>query len=210
MTEIHVQKKKKPVWPWVVGLILIVVVILLLVDNGAQKKAEMAVTEREIPEEVTDYILYVRQTDASDTMNIHHEYTSEGIQKLASALEALVDEINSQEVEMDEKKDRLNQIADYIQKNPQQLTHSDSIRAAFELASDIIVTIQQAHFPEVSEDVQNLQSAATAVNPGTPTLDQSAQIEGFFEESASALDALAQRMTITEIAAAKIVKTKKG
>ncbi|HET6245194.1 MAG: hypothetical protein H0V01_12005 [Bacteroidetes bacterium] len=206
MAEIHIQKKKKPVWPWVIALILIIVVILLLVDNGEQRVIDSDLAKTEVPEEVTDYIKYVRQTDPEEKMDQSHEYSSQSILKLASALDALVNETNSETAEIKEKKEQLKQTAQNIQKDPQSLAHADSLRSAFELASDIIVAVQEEHFPEVSNEVQNLKSTARAVDPNTPALKQGTQIIDFFEEAAFALDAMTQKMSVSE---AKIGKTKK-
>jgi hypothetical protein len=195
MTEIHIEKKPKPVWPWIIGALLFILAIILVFGNGWQDNLKSEVAgEQEVPREVTEYISYVRETEPAEEMDLHHDYTSEGIQRLALALEALVDETDTEGTDMDDKKDRLKQTADFIQQDPYSSTHADSIRAAFNIASELIASIQQQNFPELTSETERVRSAARDVDPQTLTLEQKTHVQHFFEESASALDAMAGRM----------------
>jgi hypothetical protein len=199
MADINIEKKPKSVWPWIVGSILFVLAIILIFGDGWQQKMGddspvAGITNGNgVPQEIEDYIAFVRTTEPSREMEMDHDYTAEGIQKLAAALDALVNETDS-DVNINDKKDRLKQTADYIQQDPYSTSHADSIKAAFTIASEIIASVQQQNFPGLSSETASVKSAAQNIDPGTQTLDQKEQVKDFFEESASALDAMAKHM----------------
>jgi hypothetical protein len=199
MAEIKIEKKNRPVWPWILAAVIVILAVVLLIPGDTGRNAEQAVTEitgndrGEVPNEISEYVTFVKGREGTDEMGLHHEYTSEGIRKLSSALEALVDETGTDDNRMNENKNRLREIADYIQDDPQSLTHADSIRAAFVIASDVIVSVIDQNFPELKSESERVQSSARDVGPETATLEQQESVQSFFEESASALNEIAKR-----------------
>jgi hypothetical protein len=199
MTEIHIEKKPKPLWPWIIGALFIVLAIILIFGDTWQKNigddlpAADITGNKAVPQEIENYIAFVKNTEPNEEMEKNHQYTSEGIQKLASALDALVDE-TAVDVIINEKKDRLRQTAAYFQQDPYSSSHADSIKMAFNLASEIIMSMQQQAFPELGSEAESVRSAAQNVDQETLTLDQKGQVKTFFEESASAIDAMARNI----------------
>ncbi|MBA3901528.1 MAG: hypothetical protein H0X62_15220 [Bacteroidetes bacterium] len=198
MAEIDIQKKKKPIWPWILGILVIIAAIVLLGreetrDEVGETVAPITNGEAEVPEEISEYVAYIRQTEPTEEMGIHHEYTAEGLRKLASALDALVSETDTDDVEISDKRGRIEEAANYIQQDPYAGTHADTIKAAFVVASQVILALQRQNFPDLSNEAQNLHSTAQDIDAQTLTLEQQEGVKEFFEESASTLDAMARR-----------------
>jgi hypothetical protein len=199
MAEIKIEKKDRPVWPWILAAIIVIFAAVLLLRDDTRQDAKQVVSgttsddRGEVPDEISQYVAYVQGRDGTQEMDLHHEYTSEGIQKLASALDALVDETDTENTEVNDKRDRLKDIADYIQDDSQSLTHADSIRTAFVIASDVIASVIAQNFPELSAESQNVQSSARELSTEKPTLEQRDNVQGFFEDSATALNEISKR-----------------
>jgi oligoendopeptidase F len=198
MAEINIQKKKRPIWPWILGILVIVAAIILLGRDDTRKEAEQAVApitngDSEVPEEISEYVAFVRTSDTEQQMEIDHNYTAEGLQRLASALDALVSDTETDNMNMDDRKNRIEEVANYIQQDPHAGTHADSIRAAFMVASEVIEAVQRQNFPNLSGEAQSVRSAAQGIDPNTLTLEQTENVKRFFDESASALNEMAKR-----------------
>jgi hypothetical protein len=198
MAQIDIQKKKKPIWPWILGILVIIAAIVLLGREDTPQEAEETVAPvtngtTQVPEQISEYVAYVQQADPSEEMGIHHEYTAEGLRKLASALDALVSETNTENVEITDQKNRIEEAANYIQQEPYAGTHADTIKAAFVVAAQVISTVQRQNFPNLSTEAQNLSSTARNIDPQTLTLEQKEGVQEFFDQSASTLDAMAKR-----------------
>jgi hypothetical protein len=198
MAEIDIQKKKKPIWPWLLGILVLIAAIVLLGRDQTNDDTREAVTpttesRREVPEEISEYVSYVNQSDGTAEMGPNHEYAAEGLRKLAAAIDALVNETDTDDSQISDKRNRIEEAANYIQQDPYAGTHADSIKAAFMLASEVIASVQSQNFPELSNEAQNLRNTAQDINPQTLTLEQRSGVQEFFEESASTLDAMARR-----------------
>lgn len=217
MAEIIVEPDKKnnnnnPIWPWILGLLLLVGVIWAAVEllGDDEPEREMAAVEtpviieeeRVVNEDVAyygpvqEYVNFV-QSDASNNpdMGLDHEYTSEGIQKLKTALVAIADEQAAGDVNIEQKKETLNQAADNIQTDPMSTEHANSIKSAFTAAADLMDALQERSFPNLNNDVQEVQDAANSIETGTQTLNQKDQVKEFFKESSEALQAMADTPT---------------
>ena len=46
MTEINIQRKKRPVWPWIVGLLVIIALIWLLSEAFDNDREEIDNTDK--------------------------------------------------------------------------------------------------------------------------------------------------------------------
>ncbi len=221
MADINIQKKERPVWPWVLGILAVLALVFFLFRNndgddrrqaatttttrdtvdrtatgagigaGAGAGAATGTAAREdMPRGVENFVEYVNENNARQEASLDHEYTADGINRLARALDDLADRANVDGDDFDARKDRLKEQADAIQKDPHSLQHANIIRDAFTSAADMMETIQRQAYPDHGNQVSQVRQAANNINPNQQTLNQKQQIESFFERSSQALQAM--------------------
>lgn len=137
----------------------------------------------------------VDQTTTAETadashMGIEHGYTSEGIQKLSAALNALADN-SADDVNINQQRERFRQNADKIQQDPQSLQHANTIRQTFVEASALMASIKERNYADSGADVDDVREAAEDIDGSTPTLDQKDKIKEFFSKAGDAIEAMA-------------------
>jgi hypothetical protein len=225
MADINIQKKERPVWPWVLGILAVLALVFFLFRNndgddrrqaatttttrdtvdrratdrtatgagmGARTGAGAAGTEarEDMPRNVENFVEYVNENSARQEADLDHDYTADGIRRLARALDDLADRANMDGDDFDARKDRLKEQADAIQKNPQSLQHANIIRDAFTSAADMMESIQRQAYPNHGNQVSQVRQAANNINPNQQTMNQKGQIDTFFERSSQALQAM--------------------
>lgn len=216
MAEIKIEKKSKPVWPWLLGLLLLVLLAWGAFEVFQDDRQEVAVTEnrdftepqadeQQQPEQQTgtdgtagltagpvqEYVEFTNQTEDAE-MGVDHEFTSEGLNKLAEALEDVADNAGIEDEQLQANIEDIKSKADFIQEDWEDLTHADSIRAAFASANDAFETIQQQEFPQQSQQVDELKQQAQEVKPGAMTLEQRQEVKEYFDKSAETLETFAR------------------
>ncbi len=192
MAEIKIEKKK-PVWPWVL-LVLIVLglIIYFLAFNESEEESTIIPTDTEVSEStqvnpdnstVNDYVEFINNDP--DQMGLDHEYTNEALRKLTDATEAIANEVDY-DVEGD-----IQSVRDYAQKvtqDPFETTHANSIKSAADILANVLQNIQQADYPGLNNQAQNVRNAASAITPEELTLDQKEAVKNFFREAANLLE----------------------
>lgn len=202
MADIHIKKKNnnQPVWPWVLGILVIAGLIwaaVELFDTDAQREYGPVATdepalqdeegEADLMNEVEDFVGFVEERDAMEERGLDHEYTHDGLNKLADALDAMDNELDLDDLNVGEQTDRIRDNADYLQEDPESLTHADSIRSAFEVANELISQIQSRYFPNLEGEVNELRNQAQNLDPNQPALDQKNAIEQYFTRASEIL-----------------------
>ncbi len=207
MAEIEIQKKKNNnIWPWIIGLIIAAILVWLLIeafddDNiddepatttetiGSEPGA-VAIISDEMPDEVEEYVTFAQQ-ETDGEMDLSHAYTSEGIMKLAAALDALVEQKDIEGAEIDAKRSKMKRKANFIRQNEASTQHADSIKSAFAAATDLMMSIQQANYPNMNQQVNEVKTAADAIQPSEMTLNQKNSVKTFFEKSSQVVESMA-------------------
>lgn len=207
MAEIHVEKNRKPVWPWIVGILVILGIVWLVTDSPENTLEEGTavistqpgmepipgdadiVEEPEASETRTDlasvsYVDFVNNNDFKDHMGEDHEATGEALVKLSSALRNLSE--NNADFES-----AINQVAEdgrQIQQDPSSTGHANTLKSAFSSTADVLERIQAERFPDAESEVNDVREAATAFKADQQLLDQKNEIAAFFDESANAIE----------------------
>ena len=191
MAEIKIEKKK-PVWPWVILVLLIIggVLFWLLVDR--EKEAQNVITpisEETGQQEDTNYvdrnnpvITYVDFIE-SDTMQmgLDHKYTHKAFTLLA---EAVIYTAENRSYDLQKDISELKEKGDRIKKDPMSLTHANTIQDGFNKVITVFENMQQ----EVDiAALDKLKEYSGDLNPDVPTLEQKTAVKGFFGESAQIL-----------------------
>lgn len=209
MAEINIEKKKnkRPMWPWIIGLLLLGGIIWAIaeIDTGREEIAaveepyteEPIVTEPQanIIEEETpeDFVAYVEERAIKDQMGVDHAVTSSALVKLSHAIRDLARDDESYSRQINE----LEQAANQIESNPQSLQHADRLSDAFSQASNLLQQMQQNRFPEMQSEVEEVKQAATEVKGDQPMLNQKREVKTFFEKAADAVEKMREENTST-------------
>lgn len=196
MAEIKIEKKKQ-VWPWWVGGILILAfMVYFLMFRDADKNpivatdgAESVNTEevdllsvKENNIAVTAYVSFIE--NGQGVMSLDHAYTNEAFMKLVAATEAMAYELGFDvQAEMNQVKEYANSISS----DPFETTHADNIRNADILIARALERLQQAKYPSLAGEVGALKTAAESIKPGVLTLDQKDAVKDFFAKASDLL-----------------------
>ena len=198
MVEIHIEKKRSPVWPWFLAVALLLVVGWIAMDalrDDDPAVIEQAGLEREgtagtagaaVPAAVQDYVVFANES-AQPSVGREHEYTAEGIRRLSAALGAFI-ERGADDTETRTRFDRFRQSAERLQQDPQSTEHAGTVRDVFTSAVDVFESgrIDAA-------DVSRLRQTATSISADQPLLEQTDTVKQFFRQSAEALRRAAER-----------------
>lgn len=205
MAEEHVEQRK---WPGLWLKILAFVVIGLLMWAVWQFFKEGTKTARDgtpdttvavpavivdVPAQVSDFASFIRDNPAQEAMTLEHDYTSDGIRRLANALAAIVDQHDITDPDIKDKLDLLREHADRLQKDHHSTQHADTVRDAFILATGLIASIERQIEPDMKDGVSEVRRAAEAIDPDKLVLDQKAEVETFFKETSRLLNEMAHQ-----------------
>lgn len=215
------NKNKPSIWPWILGALLLIGLVWVLVGSDDDDEVEQVATTTAVEREpasnntyaetaaagpVAEFIRFandeeryerenVANTDNTTTtegeMGLNHNYTSEGIQKLSAALNALADNAAG-DSNVEQKRQMFKQNADKIQQDAQSLDHANTIRATFVSAADLMASIKQSSYPDSDVDAEELKKAAEEIDPKTPTLEQKDKVKGFFDKAGDAVEKMAE------------------
>lgn len=217
MAEIRVEKRdNKPIWPWIIGALLLIGLIWAAVElfDSDEPEREVAAVEQPVVEDtpmmeeervannamaapVSEFVTFAEQDDENPDMGVDHEYTSQGLQKLKAALVALADEHGSGDADIQQKKQEMEQAADKIQQDPTSLQHANTIKDAFTKASTLMTSIQEKSFPDASDEVEEVKNAAESIEADKQTLEQKDAVKEFFNDASSAIQSLAEANSTT-------------
>lgn len=194
MAELDVEKKKNPIWPWIIiGLIILGLIIYFLVlqdtngDSDTDDPAETEQVSREPLQNTTvaAFVSFIQEDTAQ--MGIDHEFTNEALLRLTNATKAMADEVNV-DVERDLTVVRDN--AKEITQEPFETTHANKIRNSTDKLSDALRTIQQAEFPDLGNKANNLRNASESIDPEVLTLEQREKVKAYFDQAADLLGSM--------------------
>lgn len=147
----------------------------------------------DVPAQVSEFAAFIRDNPAQEMMTLEHNYTSDGIRRLANALAAIVDQQDIRALDIKDKLDLLRGHADQLQEDHRSTEHADTVRDAFTLASGLIASIEQRIKPDMKGDVAEVRRAAEAIDPDKQVLDQQAEVEAFFKKTSRLLNEMAQQ-----------------
>lgn len=201
MTEIKIEKKK-PIWPWIVGLLILAALIYFLFfmnkDSDNVTERDNTTTEQVMEDnndrmENTADLSNVAEIDAytkyiSDSkMGVDHEYTHGAINKLVAATRATANALN---VDVDADLKEANAKADEITKDPTKLNHADKIKTSAENISRALETIQTEKFPQLQSQYTEVETAVSNIDPNTQTLEQKDAVNAFFNKADNLLTSI--------------------
>ena len=207
MAEIDIKKKDAAAWPWIIlGLIVLAVAawyfflrpVPLNPPNEVNGDSASVATDRQmspgasdntsgsLPAAVVAFNQFV-ESQPSPSAGPSHEYTADGIEKLADAIDGLSQKRVANGVNVSEVLSELRARADTLRKDPSSTAHARKTREAFLLASGLMKQVQEANYPSLASATGQLNDAALAVKVDTPLLEQTAEVNQYFSQAASTL-----------------------
>jgi hypothetical protein len=212
MADIDIERKETPIWPWILGgLLLLALLLWLFMGRGGDDDvapglvvpadttaatADTVARTGAIPPAVAEYLTFSRTPDAAQEMGAQHEYTAGGIRRLVAALDALVAQDTIGQTAIEPQLQQLRANADRMQDTPADSpTHSNAARDAFTSAAELMETIRTERYPQdpaLQRQVTQAREAATGVQPGEPLLEQRDRVQQFFERAGEALLTIAE------------------
>jgi hypothetical protein len=199
MAEIKIEQKKQ-VWPWLLaGLIIAALVIYFLMfrDNDKVNTIEVVTEEDYISGTNDTNLLGVKENNSTvaafvrfvenDTnrINLNLEYTNEALLKLTAATNAMAGEIGYDvRADLDKVKESAIQIAI----EPFETSLAKNMRNATDNSTTALQNMQLAKYPWLSDEVDELKNASTAINPLALTHVQKESVMNFFAKAADILD----------------------
>ena len=209
MAEIPIERKKSgPGWlPWVLGLL---VLLLLGFCFARNRSADPAVADSAATGATTDtagtagtaaavgaaagtagaagaidqFVQFVAQRDTSNETEGQHQYTAEGVRRLAAALEGIAGGNPSIQAQADS----MRRSVDRLQQSSASDNHADDAKAAFSAAVSAMETIDRARGG--SRDVAPMRAIYNQLESGRPLVPQLGTVHRFFEAARDALQAM--------------------
>jgi hypothetical protein len=197
MAEIKLERKGTPIWPWILGLLLLAGLLwyFLTRDNdGATATAgdtTAAVTDTTgavagpavaggatanaagTGADVEDFATFVGRNDTSAETEENHQYTASGIRSLAASIERMGGGASGQAAQT------MRTLADSLQiTGGNDDRHADMAKRAFQAAVGAMGT---------GANVGAARTAAGAIDVSQPLLSQTARVRTFFERARDAM-----------------------
>jgi hypothetical protein len=183
-------ERQKPVLKMIfLNMPFLLLFISLLSCNSKKENVEesdkpaVLIDVKENNRTVSDYIRFVESDD--NKMDLDHSYATEALDKLVQATNAMAEEIDY-DVKAD--LDKVEQYTDKIKEDPFETTHADNIRKGAEVVTNALVKMQQAKFPELSEEGEEVRRACNSIKPEKLTLEQKDAVKSFFGKAADLLE----------------------
>jgi hypothetical protein len=196
MAEIKLERKGTPIWPWILGLLLLAALLWFFLgrdtDGAANTAGDSATAALDSagsaantipvgvegsPSTEETFVQWVDRGDTSGETEANHAYTANGIRRLAVMLQAQ----SGANASTDGPWMTMSMLADSLQTTGAgDDRHADMARRAFQLAVGAMGN---------GEGVAQARSAADAINTSAPLGAQTQQVRAFFERARDVLRA---------------------
>ncbi len=201
MADINIEKRNKPVWPWIIGVLAIIGIVWWAVEStenlgtegttvvnpivpgvGVSSDADLFEEASSLRRTETAFVSYIRNYDNRDKIGDDPEVTGEALIKLSDALRDLVNEDD-----LKAELDKIEEEGRQIKENHGLMDNADKLSSTFASAADIMVRIQQREYPNAENEVNEVSVAAQQVNTDEDLFAQRTEVASFFNEAAEAI-----------------------
>lgn len=206
MADIDIEKKSSK-WPWLLLGALVLIVVLFFVFNDEDDETEMENVDStentigtgsnsESADSESDNLMGTQENvaavqsfltvvnDENDRLGIDHNYTHQALTQLIDATQAMADEIG---FNIDAEMQRANEIANRMMEQPQSEQHANLMSDAFSNVANALENMQEAHYPDLADEVSKLNEMASALDPEELTLNQRDEVNSYFNQAATIL-----------------------
>lgn len=215
MAEINLEHKKRAIWPWILGLIVLLLLVWLVVEmtdrdepeviGGVVSDTAVAVTDTSltggapvagaVPAPLQQYLSTCRQAEGSQpsAMGAEHEFTTTCLSLLADSMSAVAAQRPMDSQINDQLSTLRQQIASIRESDASSLDHSNRTREAAIAGANALGAMHRAYAgtnAQVETAVGSARNAAQQIQPTEQLLNQNAQVTAFFREAGNALQAM--------------------
>ena len=198
MTERPVAGQNRVLWPWLMmGIVVLALILWWLLgrDRSASPVVDATTDSTQVRDanaatSMAAVSEFERFVGADPEASSSHDYTADGLRKLAAGLEAVAPSGSVAGMDVGMRANEIRVRADSIQRDPSSTTHARQAREGALLAASVLQQIQEARFAALSEQARRVTDAAKALKADQPLLDQTTQVKTFFTSAASALRAM--------------------
>jgi hypothetical protein len=196
MAEIKIVQKTR-FWPWILaGLLIAVLLLYFLVFRGNGNNTEAVTKPNSVSDTNENNLLGVKENNSTveafvsfvekDTsrFSLDQAYTNEALLKLTSATDALAGEIG---YDIRADLDKVKESAILIANEPFETSYAKNIRNAVDNSNTALQNMQLAKYPWLTDEVEVLKSASTAINPAALTTGQKDAVKNYFAKAADLL-----------------------
>ena len=148
------------------------------------------------PHAVNQYLLFEALHDGTAHANRSHDYTADGLRRLAAALSALL------QLELETGASQRMQVesiyrrADDLQRDSTSLEHAELAHGAFTTAEQVSRWLHERNASAAAVQVNELRTAASDLDPTVPLLQQISKVERCFDRAGAALRSLTPRRDV--------------
>lgn len=188
MAELPIERNERPVWPWLLAVLALVALgawFFLGRDNGRDRVATL--TSVAVPAAVTEFLTYADGQRAANAAGLSHEYTVDGLRRLAAALAAVAGQDTVLGRAVQPRVAAMRERADSLQQDAQSTSHARNTREAALLAAGLFQAVQESQYPANAAQAADVRTAAEGINADELLLRQKPAVERFFDSAAAAL-----------------------
>ena len=207
MAEIHIERKERAAWPWVLlGLLLLALLAwwLLSRNDGTDFATEQDTTAQYADTAsgtstgtggataggaVGALVQWTRDNQARADADTTHEFTAEGLRRLAAAIETVAQRADTAG-SVRAAADSIQMHAEALQRDWQSPNHANHVRLAFMQAATALERLREQRFPEAATTVAQVRSAAERVQGSQPLLEQRQSVQQFFDVASQTLQSM--------------------
>jgi hypothetical protein len=198
MAEIKIERKRQ-IWLWLlIGIIVAGAIIYFVVFQGSANisKTEVVTEEDYISGTNDTNLLGVKENNSTvaafvgfvenDTnrVSLDLSYINEAFIKLTAAVNAMAEEIDY-DIQADLEK--VNESTVLVENEKFDSSSSKNIRNATDNSATALQNMQQAKYPWLAEEVEELKSASAEISTEIKTLEQKDAVKNYFVKAADLL-----------------------
>ena len=198
MEEIKIEQKSQ-IWPWLfLGLAAIAIVIYFLIFRNKVEANTVEIVTQEnyisntndtnllgVKENNSTVLAFVSFVKNNNRISLNQAYTNEALIKLTAATNAMAEEIG---YDVGEDLNKVQESTSLIANETFETSHAKNIRNATDNSTTALQNMQLAKYPWLSDEVEELKNASTAINPSAPAIEQKDAVKNYFEKAADVLD----------------------
>lgn len=211
MADIDVERKGPSIWPWILGLLVLALLVWLLVewlgdDDDVVDQPVATVVDDTLGAAAAPVTAPVGATAAGgqqmqqymttcapaqpQEMGLQHEYTANCIELLAGNVESI--SAQAQGVNVQSELDRARQNAQQLRQSAADTTvHARLTSEALSSLATAIDRVQEAQYPNMGGQVDQLQQTVQNVEASGTLLDQREPVQNFFRQAGDVLNSMA-------------------
>ena len=191
MAEIKIEKKK-PVWPWIILVLLALGLIWYFYMRNTDNRVidnhivgqQVDTTANENMDTYSSLDLYSSFIADTAKMGVDHEYSMDALNRLIDAVE---EKSYIHNVDLTTDLDEARSKAAEITKDPNSLNHADLLKSSGKIIARALTSLQTSNNPNLTDEMAKVNASVDEIDTTVNTLDQKDKVRNFFNSAESLL-----------------------